>query len=56
MGRLSGVQIREGGSEMDGNPGSLENDSRTNTQESCCSVSECQLFSLSKTFHSSGSR
>ena len=34
---------------MDGNPGSLENGSRTNTQQSCCSVSECQLFSLSKT-------
>ena len=34
---------------MDGNPGSLKNGSRTNTQQSCCSVSECQLFSLSKT-------
>ena len=41
---------------MDRNQGSIKNGSRTDVLQSSYTVSACQLFSPSKTFHSSGPR
>lgn len=53
MGRFSGAQIREQGSELDSDPGSLQDHDRPGCsailQGPRCGMSECQLFSILKT-------